>query len=143
MKREDLIQDIIETMARCQRPAGFSNWTKIGLSHAQTGMLFMLSYHKHLQIKQIAEYLGISKSAASQMVESLAKKELVSRTIDPKDRRIAYISLTDRGRQVFKKMHKLKFAGLRSRLDSLSTNELNTLSDLAHKMAVQTVQTKS
>ena len=135
MKREELIQDIIETMARCQRPASFSSWTKAGLSHAQTGMLFMLSYHKHLQIKQIAEYLGISKSAASQMVESLAKKEMVSRTVDPKDRRISYISLTNHGNQEFKKLHKLKFAGLRSRLDSLSADELNTLSAIAHKMA--------
>ena len=135
MKRESLIQDIIETMARCQRPANFSSWAKLGLSHAQTSMLFMLSFHKHLQVKQIAEYLGISKSAASQMVESLAKKEMVSRTIDPKDRRIAYIGLTARGKQEFKKLHKLKFAGFRSRLDSLSDDELSTLSDIARKMA--------
>jgi MarR family 2-MHQ and catechol resistance regulon transcriptional repressor len=143
MKREDLIQDIIETMARCQRPANFSSWSKVGLSHAQTGMLFMLSYHKRLQIKQIAEYLGITKSAASQMVDSLAKKELINRVVDTKDRRIVYISLTSRGQREFKKLHKLKFAGLRSRLGSLSTDELNLLSKLAHKMAAVPLDIKS
>ena len=85
MNREDLIQEVVESIAKCQRPASFTKWREVGLSHAQLGMLFMLSYHRKLQVKQIAEYLGISKSAASQVVTPLTAKGLVERQVDAGD----------------------------------------------------------
>ena len=135
MSREDLIQEIVENIARCQRPASFSKWQEIGLSHAQLGMLFMLSHHKQLQIKQIAQYLGVSKSAASQVVTPLADKKLVDRQVDPADRRVVHLMLTVKGASVVKKLHKFKFAGLRSRLENLSPQELKKLAVLCQKMA--------
>ena len=135
MNREDLIQEVVELMARCQRPVNFSAWQKLGISHSQVGLLFMLSYHKRLQAKQIAEYLGISKSAVSQLADPLIKKGLLGRQIDPKDRRIAHLTLTTAGQKEIKKLHKLKYSGLRSRLDNLSTTELKQLANLARKIA--------
>jgi DNA-binding MarR family transcriptional regulator len=135
MRREDLIQEIVENIARCQRPANFSKWHEIGLSHAQLGMLFMLSHHKQLQIKQIAQYLGISKSAASQVITLLTDKGLVERRVEPADRRVVHLMLTAKGAGVVKKLHKFKFAGLRSRLENLSAQELEKLAVLCKKMA--------
>jgi len=140
MSREDLIQEVVASLAKCQRPANFSGWHKIGLSHAQLGMLYMLSYHKKLQIKQAADFLGISKSAASQQMDPLADKGLVNRQSDPKDRRIAYFSLSDKGRQVVKKLQKFKYAGLRSRLAALNDKELEQLAKLYRKMASSPTQ---
>lgn len=135
MSREDLIQEVVELMARCQRPVNFSAWQKLSISHSQVGLLFMLSYHKRLQAKHIAEYLGVSKSAVSQLADPLIKKGLLDRQTDPKDRRIAHLSLTASGQKEIKKLHKLKYAGLRWRLDGLSTAELNHLAGLVRKIA--------
>lgn len=135
MNREDLIQEVIENIARCQRPANFSGWQKIGLSHSQIGMIFMLHFYKRLQVKQVADHLGISKSAASQMLDSLADKGLVARQPDLKDRRIIHFSLTAKGSQALKKLNKLKFAGMRSRLDSLSSKDLEILAAISRKAA--------
>ena len=99
-------------------------------------MLFMLSHHKQLQVKQIADFLGISKSAASQLLEPLSQKSLVVRQTDPKDRRIAHFSLSPKGLNLLKKLHKLKFAGVRSRLEALTNNELNQLAGLSRKLAI-------
>jgi DNA-binding MarR family transcriptional regulator len=136
MSKEDLIQEIVENIARCQRPANLADWQKIGLPHSQVSMLFMLSYHKQLQIKQIAGFLGVTKSAASQMMESITNKGLASRQTDLKDRRIVRFSLTPKGVQALKKIHKFKFAGMRSRLESLSSQDLNALADISRKMSI-------
>lgn len=138
MAKEDLIQEVVESLAKCQRPASFAGWQKIGLSHAQLGMLYMMSYHKRLQVKQIAEYLGVTKSAASQLIDPLTEKGLVSRQVDDRDRRVAHFSLTAKGDKMLKKMTKHKFAGLRARLAALDDKELKLLADLCRKMAAPT-----
>jgi DNA-binding MarR family transcriptional regulator len=143
MDREDLTQQIVESLAKCQRPANFAGWQKIGLSHAQLGLLFMLSYHKELQARQIAEYLGVTRSAVSQLTDPLLEKGLISRQNDPKDRRIARLSLTVKGSKLFKKINKLKFAGLRSRLAALDDKELKQLEDFCRKMAAAVPQTQN
>jgi DNA-binding MarR family transcriptional regulator len=135
MKREDLIQQIVEGLARSQRPPAPSVWKSLGLSHAQMGMLYMLRYHMQASPKQIAEFLGVSKSAVSQLLDPLVDKGLVSRQADPSDRRITRLSLTPKGLQLLKKMHRLKFAGIRSALNSLDTKELSQLAGLQAKLA--------
>jgi DNA-binding MarR family transcriptional regulator len=135
MKREDLVQQIVEGLARSQRPAAPTVWKSFGLSHAQVGMLFMLHYHRQASPKQIADFLGVSKSAISQLLDPLVDKGLVSRQPDIKDRRIIRLSLTPKGLQLLKKMHRLKFAGIRSALNSLDTKELSQLANLQTKLA--------
>jgi DNA-binding MarR family transcriptional regulator len=105
-------------------------------------MLFMLSYHKRLQVKQIADHLGISKSASSQLLEPLNQKNLITRQTDPKDRRIAYFELTQEGRSQVKKLHKSKFAGLRSHLENLNEKELSTMVELTRKAAAPAKQNR-
>jgi len=136
MSREELVQEIIENLSKCQRLSNPSIWKELALSHSQVCMLFMLSHHKQLQVKQIADFLGISKSAASQLLEPLSQKSLVVRQTDPKDRRIAHFSLSPKGLNLLKKLHKLKFAGVRSRLEALTNNELNQLAGLSRKLAI-------
>ncbi|MGH9637231.1 MAG: MarR family winged helix-turn-helix transcriptional regulator [Candidatus Angelobacter sp.] len=136
MSRKDLIQEIVENMARCQRPVNFTGWQEFGVSHAQVGLLYMLAYHKQLQARQLADYLGISKSAVSQLVDPLADKGLVRRRTDSRDRRIAHFSPTDRGLQLVRKLNKRKFAGLRTRLAVLTDEELERLAGLYQKMAI-------
>ena len=134
MRREELVQEIIENLSRCQRPSGPSSFKTSGLSRAQMGMLFMIAHHKQLQVKQIADFLGISKSAASQLLEPLSQRGLILRRVDPKDRRIAHFHLSTEGAKQLKKIHKVKYAGFRSRLEGLDKNELQKLAELSRKL---------
>jgi DNA-binding MarR family transcriptional regulator len=137
MSKEELTQEIIESLARCQRPGLNLAWKEIGLSHAQLSMLFMLFYHPEASAKDIVGFLGISKSAISQVIDPLADKQLVSRQDDPKDRRIVRLNLTASGKAKVNKLNKLKFAGLRSALENLSTAELEQLYTLCQKMGAK------
>jgi DNA-binding MarR family transcriptional regulator len=141
-KREDLIQEIVESLARSQRPPGPTAWKALDLSHAQMGMLFMLNYRRQVSPKQIAEFLGVSKSAVSQLLDPLVDKKLVSRQADTKDRRIIHLSLTPKGSGLLKKLYRLKFAGIRTALGSLDTAELSQLAALQNKVAMVVAKQK-
>jgi DNA-binding MarR family transcriptional regulator len=135
MSREELVQEIVENLSRCQRPMREVALKNSGLSRAQIGMLFMIAHHKRLQVKQIADHLGITKSAASQLLEPLSQKKFIKRQVDPNDRRIARFQLSEEGLKELKRFHKLKYAGLRSSLESLSEDELDQLAGLSRKLA--------
>lgn len=135
MNKEELIQSIIEYLHKCQRPGLNASWKDFGLSHAQVGMLYLLHYHDGASVKQAADYLGVTKSAATQLLDPLAHKGLVSRNNDPLDRRVVRLQLTNKGKAVLKKLAKNKFAGLRAALENLTDAELKQLLKLNKKMA--------
>jgi len=134
MKRDELVQEVIESLARCQRPGAQPEvWRKLGLSHAQIGMLFLILHRRNANVKQIAEHLGVTKSAITQLLDPLVSKGFVIRQNDPSDRRIVRFNLTPEGRDMLKEVHKYKFASMRSALNTLSDEELEQLSKLCKK----------
>lgn len=70
-----------------------------GLSMSQLGALMHI-LRGTSGVCDIGDDLGISSAAASQMLERLVQQGLVSRTEDPRDRRVKQIVLTDKGQQV-------------------------------------------
>ena len=134
MNREKLIQAIIESLYKIQRPNLKPSWREYGLSHAQVGMLYLLHYHGDTSVKESADFLGVTKSAITQLLDPLVDKDLVSRASDSRDRRIVRLNLTNKGKAVLKKLAKHKLAGLRSALEKLDAEELNQLQRLYKKM---------
>lgn len=134
MNREETIQEIVESLTRCQKMPSASGWQKIGLSRGQVSMLFMLLYHPDSSVKQITEFLGITKSAVTQLMDPLVQKSLVSRQNDTNDRRIVRLSLTPSGKKIIKEVNKLKYAGMRSALDTLPSKDLEQLVKIYRKM---------
>jgi DNA-binding MarR family transcriptional regulator len=135
MDKETLIQGIIESLAKCQRPGLTASWRKSGLSHAQVGMLYLLHYHNSASVKEAADFLGITKSAVTQLAGPLASKGLLVRQEDPADRRIVRLSLTAKGAQALKSVAKHKFDGLRTALENLNGYEIKNLHNLLQKAA--------
>jgi DNA-binding MarR family transcriptional regulator len=135
MSKEELIQSIIESAYKIQRPGINVSWKEFGLSHAQVGMLYLLAYRDSASAKDISEHLGITKSAITQLLDPLVEKGLVSRQVDHTDRRIVRLHLTGQGKSTLKKLAKHKFAGLRAALESLTDQELKQLQTLHKKMA--------
>jgi DNA-binding MarR family transcriptional regulator len=137
MSREEQIQSIVMSLAKLQRPAFKSGFKDIGLSHAQVGMIVLLSYHQDASVKETADFLGISKSAITQLADPLVEKGLIARSNDPKDRRIVRLSLTGDGRQMLRKLAKRKFDGISSAIQNLTDEEVAQLYKLIIKMSTK------
>jgi MarR family transcriptional regulator, organic hydroperoxide resistance regulator len=77
-----------------------------GLSMPQWGALFLIHRRGGSGVTDLGDDLGVTSSAASQMLERLVQQELVLRSEDPSDRRVKQIVLTDKGLQVIEEsMH--------------------------------------
>jgi DNA-binding MarR family transcriptional regulator len=71
-----------------------------GLSMGQFGALLHIFHKGECGVSDIGNDLGITNSAASQMLERLVQLQLITRSEDPSDRRLKQIVLTDKGRQI-------------------------------------------
>jgi DNA-binding MarR family transcriptional regulator len=111
-----------------------------GLSMSQIGSLFLI-HHGKSSVSEIADGLGITSAAASQMLERLVQQELIIRLEDPSDRRVKQIMLTDKGRQVIRESLAARQGWLDNLNHVLSDNEkeqinsaLNILIDKANQI---------
>lgn len=59
-------------------------------------------------LQNIAIATGKNKSVVMRMIDSLEKKSLVKRTVNPEDRRENLLSTTDMGEQVVAEYHKIE-----------------------------------
>src|SRR4030042_236358 len=64
-----------------------------GLTMAQLGTMFHIYQHGACGVSDIGSNLGVTNSAASQMLERLVQLKLVTRTENPTDRRVKQIVL--------------------------------------------------
>lgn len=71
-----------------------------GLTIAQFGAMLHIFHKGGCGVSDIGSDLGVTNSAASQMLERLVQLQLITRSEDPIDRRVKQIVLTDKGRQI-------------------------------------------
>ncbi|WHY77249.1 MarR family transcriptional regulator [Neobacillus sp. WH10] len=70
------------------------------ISLVQSHILYEVEHQNHPSMQQVAERLGTDITTFSRQVQSLIKINLISKTPDPKDRRISILSLTEEGKEV-------------------------------------------
>lgn len=71
-----------------------------GISSAEYPVLFLLHKQEGLTQDEISAAILIDKSAVTRVLQSLSDKGLIERKKGSSDRRLNYIFLTDRGREI-------------------------------------------
>ena len=82
---------------------------------------------------KLAKVLGITRSAVSQMVSKLEAKNIVQRVPDDKDRKIAYIELSDSARAQYEDMKGRVNAILSSVIGELGDEKVETFVSSANE----------
>lgn len=93
-----------------------------GLSMSQIGALFRI-HRVTGGVSDLGDNLGISKAAASQMLERLVQQELILRTEDPNDRRSKQIVLSEKGCRTLQESMDARQEWLNDLAVTLSTSE--------------------
>lgn len=101
---------------------------------AQLRVLLALQLHEPCHLKSLAQAIGISRPAASEMVERLVEMNLVTRVQDPDDRRQILISLTDESRRRVERHEANCMAKLQVLLEHLGAEASDQWYDLALRM---------
>jgi len=77
----------------------FSYLKESDFSLLQAYALTYIFYNGPSKISGLGEYMMVSTAAVSQLVDRLEKQSLVHRTPEPGDRRVRYVSLSEKGEE--------------------------------------------
>lgn len=93
------------------------------LSFSQVNTLFRLYHHGPSSVNALADHLGITKAAVSQLLDPLIADGFVVRSEDLEDRRKKLIELTDAGRELVKKSMRTRHAWMEDLVKEFSVEE--------------------
>jgi len=96
----ETLQEWFDIFRRRMMSGFFTYARDQGLTMAQMGALFHIHRMGACGVSDIGSQLGVTNSAASQMLERLVQLKLITRSEDPDDRRVKQIVLTDKGLQI-------------------------------------------
>jgi DNA-binding MarR family transcriptional regulator len=103
---------------------GRNYWQAVGeaeLSMSQLKVLHILVLDTpELSLKTLGDRLGLSLPAMSRAIESLVKRELVTRSENVEDRRMKTVRVTDAGRELVDHLVELRFSGIEDFVETLT-----------------------
>lgn len=105
-----------------------------GLSWTAFSMLYDLWVWESIETKKLAESNGVSKATISNITKTLEKKELCYRKTDMRDRRITYVAITDKGKQVMGELYPRFHIGEVDLVAGMSVDEQKYMSALLRKV---------
>jgi DNA-binding MarR family transcriptional regulator len=91
--------------------------------HSQIKAMGHLFNHSPATLSEVAEALGISLPTASELIDRLVEEGIVSRDINPSDRRKVVLGLTPHAREMGHQIHEMRRAHLRAVMDRLEPEE--------------------
>jgi len=107
----------------------------IQITHPQWLVLHLVKKSGTINIKDLANLLDTSSSAATQIVGGLVNKGLLLRKRNPDDRRTLKIELSEKFKKQFDSIKNRSFKTLSSLFDVLNDNELLKYCELSDKIA--------
>jgi DNA-binding MarR family transcriptional regulator len=137
ISREELlhtvVQRIMSIMRHMRHPAPPPGETP--LSPPQASILFTIAHHKDgVSVKELAELTGVTPGAITQFVDTLVRKDQVTREGDPTDRRVVRLKITESARERFEQHRREHFASFAKVFDVLSDTEIKQLIALMDKI---------
>ncbi len=128
---EKLAQEVYLTLFRTHEALLFEFkvlFKELGLSEPQYNALRILRANgKSLQVYQVAERMLTREPDITRIFDRLVRGEFVERTRGEADRRVVWVDLTAKGREILKKLDRPLMALHRKQLGHLGIRKLRSL----------------
>ena len=136
--RKKLIEKILENINAIKREIAAEMHTffnEVSITHSQWIVLHFVKKNRNINIKDLANLLDTTSSAATQIVDSLVNKGLLLRRRNPDDRRTLKIELSEKSKNQFDSIKNKSFKTLSSLFNVLDNDELSKYCELNNKIA--------
>ena len=137
---QDFSRQVVEIMPQIYREFAKREDNELmtgKISFPQMVTLQYVSNKKCVNMKCIANNLGIKMSSASTLVDRLIREKMLSRRHDEKDRRIVWISMTSKGTKVIRHILDQKQRSTREIFSVLTERERQQYLGLLKKAYLQ------
>lgn len=101
-----------------------------GLSPAQMHTVEVIGHHQNMQMKELAERLGVTTGTLTVGVDKLEKRGLVARRPHQKDRRSFLIVLTEQGRLMYEQHHRFHLEFTSEISQDLTDDQIQSMTDM-------------
>jgi DNA-binding MarR family transcriptional regulator len=108
-----------------EKPICFAEGVKLTPKEVHT--IETIGIHKSINIKEVGDYFGVTKSAASQMVKKLTQKGFVKKVNPPDNNKELQLTLTELGKRAFcvhEKFHAVHVNDMLEKLNKFSDEEI-------------------
>lgn len=125
--KEKLIRRIIELrrqVNRVIRERTLDSWVKLSLTIPQLKSLFYISRHGKVNPSGLASGIRVTPANVTGIVDRLVEQGLLTRTPDPDDRRISWLTVTDKGKILISDLREGRAKEMHEILDKLTEEEL-------------------
>jgi DNA-binding MarR family transcriptional regulator len=136
--RKKLIEKIIENIYAIKHKIATEIhffFAETQITHSQWLVLHLVKRNGTISIKDLANLLNITSSAATQIVDGLVKKGLLLRRRNPDDRRTLKIELSEKFKNQFDSIKNKSFKTFSPLFDVLDNDELLKYCELNSKIA--------
>jgi DNA-binding MarR family transcriptional regulator len=137
MKRSELFSQLENSMNVLGRKMYQHQINMTDSSPAQNHALMIIGGHESIGIKQLSKLLDVTPGAITQHIGALEKSGLVSRSINPENRREVNVEVTLKGLEAIKAIRHTKTKVLSGLFTPLDDKELQTLVSLIEKVSNQ------
>lgn len=130
--RTDLAAELLATVGRFRRQARRSGGAPrigSGLPESQAELLRLVGRQPGISVREAANELGLAPNTASTLVSRLSGDGLLVRTVDPDDRRVGRLRLTEPAQRLADESRAVRRAALRTALARLDPDQRDRLGD--------------
>jgi DNA-binding MarR family transcriptional regulator len=119
---ETAVGELLGLIAR-ERASHLRRWCRQDVSMTAIHVLLAIEAHGPLAMSRLAEILDVAVSNATGIVTRMEERGLVRRQHDEADRRVVFVSATDRGRRVLEDREFMKAEELRLVLGAMTPEQ--------------------
>jgi DNA-binding MarR family transcriptional regulator len=115
-------------------PVRIKFYTERGLTMPQMRVLFMLAERPGASAGDLAEELNVAPPTISGMTDRLDKQGLIVRGVDPNDRRVVRLFLSEEGTRLTTEVADMSKAALRNVFERMPEEKLELLTGLLEEL---------
>ena len=121
------IVDLHRRLNRAIRERTLDSWVKLDLTIPQLKSLFYVSGHGKVNPSALASGIRVTPANVTGIVDRLVEQGLLIRTADADDRRVSWLTVTDKGKTLINDLREGRAQEMRRILDKLTEAELATV----------------
>ena len=115
---------------------------RFGITMTQASVLLVLLHEGRKTMGQMAEILGVSKGATTQLIDGLIESGCIERMVDDDDRRVVYIDLSERGKSYLDAVRAESSKRIAKLFEGLSDVEIQQIANIISKLSARAKELK-
>ena len=131
MNKAVAINEIIELQKQASKVLvsyAIDSWRKLDVPMAQLKSLFIIANKPDTNFKMLAQDLGVTSGNVTGIVDRLVEQDLVTRNLDPGDRRVIHLQATEKGQGLLTNLIEAQTQHMSHILTHMSMEDLTSLS---------------